>query len=128
MKILIFLFSCFLLFNGCEDSTSVEPDKANFLKLEDRIGTWINHERNDTLIFQNDSSVIRKYSFYSEGTKTHQYKIEDSTLYLDSTTSHKISDLDIAEGKVKLHGIYYHANCVNCPEGNGDGTFEKETE
>ncbi len=126
MKTLLFLFSSFLLINGCEDSTSVEPEKNNFLKLEDRIGTWINHERNDTLIFHDDSSVIRKYEFYSEGPQTYKYKIEDSTLYLDSTTSHRISDLDIEEGKVKLHDMYIHPHCVDCPEGNGYGIFEKE--
>ncbi len=119
----MFLFSCFLLFNGCEDSTSVEPEKANFLKLEDRIGTWINHEKNDTLVFQNDSSVIRKYG--SEVQQTYQYKIEDSTLYLDST-AHEISNVYIEEGKVKLHNMYIVPLCATCPSANG--IFEKGTE
>ncbi len=51
----MFLFSCFLLFNGCEDSTSVEPE--NYL-----IGKWLDINSCDSCLiyeFNPDNSLYR---------------------------------------------------------------------
>jgi len=92
---------------ACEKETNDKNSASDidFFKLKDRIGTWINEERQDTLVFVDYKNIIRYY----DGKNDFLYRIYDSTLFLQvsislTETQHKI--IETSKNHVTIANMY----------------------
>lgn len=77
MRTLIFLFSCFLLFSGCEeeDNSSVEPaEEQENVNDPDLTGYWINQSQSWDTLWIKDSLIFRSSGIDSSLTFAHKYE------------------------------------------------------
>lgn len=118
LSILIFLslISCIV---SCKKE---DDDRNNFYDSNQRIGVWINSEREDTLEFIDNSNLIRKGNPYSY--EEYLYRIEGEILFVrlpesSNETQHSI----LTEGKntVVLGNMY-----ITTGFGDNSGTFTKQ--
>lgn len=99
-----------------------DDDKINFHDSNQRIGIWVNSERQDTLDFIDNSNLIRKGKPYSY--EEYLYRIEGEMLFVrlaesSNETQHSI----LTEGKntVVLGNMY-----ITTGFGDNSGTFTKQ--
>lgn len=113
----------FLSFIPCIISCDKEDDdKINFHDSNQRIGIWVNSERQDTLEFIDNSNLIRKGKPYSY--EEYLYRIEGEVLFVrlaesSNETQHSI----LTEGKntVVLGNMY-----ITTGFGDNSGIFTKQ--
>ena len=118
LSILIFLS----LISSIVSCRKDDDDKINFNDSNQRIGIWINSEREDTLEFIDNSNLIRKGKPYSY--EEYLYRIEGEMLFVrlpesSNETQHSI----LTEGKntVVLGNMY-----ITTGFGDNSGTFTKQ--
>ena len=115
------LILCFVLLT-CLTCKRGNTNYLNFYNLEDRLGTWVNTEKEDTLEFIDSNNLIRKYSFFSS-TELYNYRINDKKLYIKELSSHIETEhpiLKVDNSKVSLGNMYITIEFVD-----NSGTFEK---
>jgi hypothetical protein len=108
--------------NG-DDVTGGNVKYYNFNDVKDRIGLWVNPDRQDTLEFVNSSILIRKGFPYTY--EEYTYRVKNNTLiisvdYADSDTYHPI--LKSEKNMVVIDNMYIGPHIVGA---DNSGTFFK---
>lgn len=113
----------FLSFIPCIISCDKEDDdKINFHDSNQRIGIWVNSERQDTLDFIDNSNLIRKGKPYSY--EEYLYRIEGEVLFVSlAESSNETQHSILTEGKntVVLGNMY-----ITTGFGDNSGIFTKQ--
>lgn len=122
MKKTLYILTFLSLISCIVSCKKEKNDKINFYNSNQRIGIWVNSEREDTLEFIDNSNLIRKGKPYSH--EEYLYRIDGETLFvrppeLSTETQHSI----FTEGKntVTLGNMY-----ATFGFGDNSGTFIKQ--
>jgi len=104
---------------SCDKNSEVDID---FYDSNQRIGVWINSEREDTLDFIDNSNLIRKGKLYSY--EEYLYRIDGEMLFVrlpgsSNETQHSI--LTAGKDTVVLGNMY-----ITTGFGDNSGTFIKQ--
>ena len=102
--VLEILIICFV-FMASSCSKEEDENHVDFYDLNQRIGYWINSEREDTLYFVNDTELKRFFN----GEEDYLYRIDENYLYVRTPislieTTHEI--MDNTEDKVMIGNMY----------------------
>ena len=104
---------------SCENNPE---ENIDFYNSSQRIGLWINSEREDTLEFVNNSNLIRKGKPYSY--EEYLYRIDGETLFVrlpESSNETQHSILTMEKNSVVLGNMY-----ITTGFGDNSGTFIKQ--
>ena len=122
LYLIFFIFNVLIVFPSCKKDKINDVDNVDFYNINDRIGSWINSERSDTLKFLDSENLIRNSSFYSHEIY-YNYRIDGTILYIhlqDSPTETEHPILDLAGPKVIIGNMYITVGFTD-----NSGTFQK---
>jgi hypothetical protein len=119
--LILFIFNVILVLSSCKKDKINEVDNVDFYNINDRIGTWINSGRSDTLKFLDSSDLIRNSSHSHE--TYYKYRIDGTILYIhlpDSQLETEHPILDLVGPKVIFGNMYITTGFTD-----NSGTFQK---
>lgn len=119
---ILFFLSSISCIVSCKKEENNQNDKINFYNLNQRVGIWVNPEREDTLEFIDGSNLIRKGKPYSY--EEYLYRIDGETLFIrppESSTETKHSIFMEENNTVTLGNMY-----LTFGFGDNSGTFIKQ--